>query len=122
MGRQFGNYEILRKLAAGGMAEVFLAKHRGLGGFERLVCIKRILPHLSEQEDFIRMFQDEARIVAKAAGQGHGLFGRRHVQGGDHAVAGRQRAQGGQQLLTVHEVLSGAGFALPPSGALVIPF
>ncbi len=64
MGRHFGNYEILRKLAAGGMAEVFLAKHRGLGGFERLVCIKRILPHLSEQEDFIKMFQDEARIVA----------------------------------------------------------
>ena len=64
MGRQFGNYEILRKLASGGMAEVFLAKHRGLGGFERLVCIKRILPHLSEQEDFIKMFQDEARIVA----------------------------------------------------------
>ncbi|OGR09218.1 MAG: hypothetical protein A2341_23620 [Deltaproteobacteria bacterium RIFOXYB12_FULL_58_9] len=64
MGRQFGNYEILRKVAAGGMAEVFLAKHQGLGGFERLVCIKRILPHLSEQEDFIKMFQDEARIVA----------------------------------------------------------
>jgi serine/threonine-protein kinase len=64
MGRQFGNYEILRKVASGGMAEIFLAKHRGLGGFERLVCIKRILPHLSEQEDFIKMFQDEARIVA----------------------------------------------------------
>lgn len=61
---RFGNYEILRKIAAGGMAEVFLAKQTGIGGFERLVCIKRILPHLGEQEDFINMFQDEARIAA----------------------------------------------------------
>jgi eukaryotic-like serine/threonine-protein kinase len=64
MGERFGNYEILRRIAAGGMAEVFLAKQTGLGGFERLVCIKRILPHLGEQEDFIKMFQDEARIAA----------------------------------------------------------
>src|SRR4051812_13202394 len=64
MGEQFGNYEILRRIAAGGMAEVFLAKQTGIGGFERLVCIKRILSHLGAQEDFIRMFQDEARIAA----------------------------------------------------------
>ena len=64
MSERFGNYEILRRIAAGGMAEVFLAKHRGIGGFERLVCIKRILPHLSEQEDFVKMFMDEARIAA----------------------------------------------------------
>ncbi|MEE8409818.1 MAG: serine/threonine-protein kinase, partial [Myxococcota bacterium] len=64
MAQVFGNYEIIRKIATGGMAEVFLAKQTSLGGFERLVCIKRILPHLSEQEDFIKMFQDEARIVA----------------------------------------------------------
>lgn len=64
MTQRFGNYEIIRKIAAGGMAEVFLAKHTGLGGFERLVCIKKILPHLGEQEEFIKMFQDEARIAA----------------------------------------------------------
>ncbi|HET6344165.1 MAG TPA: serine/threonine-protein kinase, partial [Myxococcota bacterium] len=64
MGERFGNYEILRRLAAGGMAEVLLAKHTSLGGFERLVCLKRILPHLSAQEDFLKMFQDEARIAA----------------------------------------------------------
>lgn len=64
MGERFGNYEILRRLAAGGMAEVLLAKHTGMGGFERLVCLKRILPHLSAQEDFLKMFQDEARIAA----------------------------------------------------------
>ncbi len=64
MGKAFGNYEILRKIATGGMAELFLAKQRSVGGFERLVCIKRILPHLSEQDEFVKMFQDEARIVA----------------------------------------------------------
>lgn len=64
MGERFGNYEVLRKLATGGMAEVYLAKQTGLGGFERLVCIKRILAHLGEQDDFVKMFQDEARIAA----------------------------------------------------------
>lgn len=64
MGEHFGNYEIIRRLAAGGMAEVLLAKQKSLGGFERLVCLKRILPHLSAQEDFLKMFQDEARIAA----------------------------------------------------------
>ncbi len=64
MGERFGNYEIIRRLATGGMAEVLLAKQHGMGGFERLVCLKRILPHLSRQEDFLKMFQDEARIAA----------------------------------------------------------
>ena len=64
MGESFGNYELIRKLATGGMAEVFLARHQSLGGFERLLCIKRILPHLSQQTEFISMFQDEARIAA----------------------------------------------------------
>ena len=64
MPEKFGNYAILRKIATGGMAGVYLAKHSGVGGFERLVCIKRILPHLGEQEDFVKMFMDEARIAA----------------------------------------------------------
>lgn len=64
MTENFGNYEIIKKLAAGGMAEVLLAKQTGVGGFERLVCLKRILPHLSANEDFVKMFQDEARIAA----------------------------------------------------------
>ena len=58
------NYVLLERLAAGGMAEVYLAKQTSVGGFERLVCIKRILPHNCEQQDFITMFKDEARIVA----------------------------------------------------------
>lgn len=65
MNERFGNYQMIERVAAGGMAEVYLAKHTGLGGFERLVCIKRILPQLSGQDDFIKMFQDEARIAAQ---------------------------------------------------------
>lgn len=47
------------------MAELFLAKHVGMEGFERVVAIKRILAHLAYDEEFVNMFRDEARIVAK---------------------------------------------------------
>jgi eukaryotic-like serine/threonine-protein kinase len=60
-----GRYEILQRLAQGGMAEVFLCRTTGEGGFEKLVAIKRILPHMAEKESFVKMFIDEARISAK---------------------------------------------------------
>ena len=59
-----GKYHLLRKLGAGGMAEVFLAKQVALEGFEKLVVIKRILPHLAQDEEFVTMFLDEARTAA----------------------------------------------------------
>ncbi len=59
-----GRYHLLKKLATGGMAEVFLARQQGERGFERLVCLKRILPGFAAEPDFVRMFVDEARIVA----------------------------------------------------------
>jgi serine/threonine-protein kinase len=62
---QFGQYLLLKKLATGGMAELFLGKQVGLEGFEKPVVIKRILPHLSENDDFITMFLDEARVAAR---------------------------------------------------------
>lgn len=65
MSEQFGPYELVRKVAQGGMAEVFLATQRGeLGGFSKQVAIKRIFPHLAEEPDLITMFFDEARIAA----------------------------------------------------------
>lgn len=60
-----GRYELLTRLAMGGMAELFLARERGIAGLERLVVIKRILPHLADQESFVDMFLREARIVAR---------------------------------------------------------
>src|SRR5687768_1262102 len=59
-----GRYEILRPIGAGGMAELFLARARGEGGFARLVVVKRILPHLARDESFVAMFLNEARIAA----------------------------------------------------------
>jgi serine/threonine protein kinase len=58
-------YEPLKKLATGGMAEIFLAKQSGLEGFEKVVVLKRILTHLATDDEFVSMFLDEARIAAK---------------------------------------------------------
>ncbi|HOI10608.1 MAG TPA: protein kinase, partial [Myxococcota bacterium] len=60
----FGKYLLIRRIALGGMAEIFLAKAMGAEGFRRDVVIKRILPSYSEDEAFITMFIDEARVSA----------------------------------------------------------
>jgi tRNA A-37 threonylcarbamoyl transferase component Bud32 len=65
MTQLFGRYELLRKVAAGGMAEIFLARQWGEGGFFRDVVIKRIFRNLAENEKQLRMFQDEARLLAE---------------------------------------------------------
>ena len=63
-GVPYGKYELLRKIAAGGMAEIFLARQWGEGGFFRDVVIKRLFSNLSEHESALRMFQYEARLLA----------------------------------------------------------
>src|SRR5689334_12761455 len=60
-----GKYRIVRRLAAGGMAEVFRAKAVGAEGFEKDVCLKRVLPHLARDGEFLEMFKAEARLAAK---------------------------------------------------------
>src|SRR3984885_9331048 len=62
--RQFGKYTLLRRLASGGMAELFLALHRSMAGFEKLLVIKRILPSMNRNKAFIEMLTHEARIAA----------------------------------------------------------
>ena len=64
MPKQFGKYTLLRRLAAGGMAELFLALHRSVAGFEKLIVIKRILPSMNQDRGFIEMLLHEARIAA----------------------------------------------------------
>lgn len=59
----YGKYVILDRLAVGGMAEVFRAQTFGVHGFQRLLVIKKILPHLSKDEEFVDMFIDEAKIA-----------------------------------------------------------
>ncbi|MGE5181788.1 MAG: serine/threonine-protein kinase [Acidobacteriota bacterium] len=61
---RLGSYEILRKIARGGMAELLLARTRGPEGFEKLVVLKKILPHHAENPRFVRLFLDEAKLAA----------------------------------------------------------
>lgn len=57
-------YRVIKRLASGGMAEVFVAESAGIEGFRKQVAIKRVLPQLSKKEQFIAMFLDEARLSA----------------------------------------------------------
>jgi serine/threonine protein kinase len=61
----FGKYYLLERINVGGMAEVFKAKAFGVEGFERLLAVKRILPNIAEDEEFITMFIDEAKIAVQ---------------------------------------------------------
>jgi len=63
--QQFGKYRLLKKLAQGGMAEIFLAIQHGPHAFEKVVVIKRMLPELCVSFDFVQMFLDEARVAAR---------------------------------------------------------
>jgi serine/threonine protein kinase len=58
-------YELLERIGIGGMAEVYRANSLGAEGFERPIAIKRILPNLAEDEDFVKMFIDEAKIAVQ---------------------------------------------------------
>ena len=62
--KRFGKYTLLRRLALGGMAELFLALQRSVAGFEKLVVVKRVLPELASDEAFVAMLLQEARIAA----------------------------------------------------------
>ncbi len=59
-----GKYQLLCRLAGGGMSEIFLASQRGLANFRKVVVLKSILPDIRGEEDFVRMFLEEARTTA----------------------------------------------------------
>jgi serine/threonine-protein kinase len=61
----FGRYQLVRKLATGGMAEVFLARADGPMGFQKKCVLKRILPHFTDDPSFVQMFLAEARLAAE---------------------------------------------------------
>ena len=67
--REFGKYELVSKLAAGGMAITYRARMKGAAGVTKPVVIKQILPHFADEPDFVEMFVSEARV---AAGLTHG--------------------------------------------------
>lgn len=63
-GYKLGKYEVIGRISLGGMAELYLAFLAGQGGFRKFVALKRVLPAAAEQESFLKMFLDEARITA----------------------------------------------------------
>jgi serine/threonine protein kinase len=75
--RHFGNYELIAKLATGGMAEIFLARPAG-HAHGKLLVLKRILPHLAEDDHFVTMFRDEADLASKLI---HPNVGKVHALG-----------------------------------------
>ena len=62
-GERFGEYQLEERIAVGGMAEVWRARAFGLAGFEKTLVIKKILPDLVKDEEFVKLFIDEARIA-----------------------------------------------------------
>ncbi len=64
-GEHFGQYILMEHIATGGMAEVYKARMLGMEGFKKTVAIKRILPHLTDNEEFVTMFVDEAKLAAQ---------------------------------------------------------
>jgi serine/threonine protein kinase len=134
---RYGKYEVLGPLASGGMADLYLARARGLHGFETLAVVKRIRPHLAASPEFVGLFLDEARLAAQLrhpnvvhvydAGQEDGeyFFVMEYVHGRDvravlDVAARRKRPLGYDEALSIalgvaaglhhaHERLDGAG-------------
>jgi serine/threonine protein kinase len=127
--QHFGKYLLFDKIGTGGMAEVFLAKQSGLKGFEKIVAIKRILPHLTQDPEFIGMFINEAKLAALLTHQNIvQIFDLGHVENAYYIameyVMGKdlrtvfQRAKSlnqplsvGQALLIIAKVCSGLDYA-----------
>jgi len=62
--KRFGKYTLLRRIAVGGMAEIYLALQKSVAGFEKLIVVKRVLRKLAADPNFVTMLLDEARIAA----------------------------------------------------------
>ncbi len=109
-GTPFGKYTLLCKLATGGMGELFVARRTGAGGFEKLVVIKRLLPHLAEDAHFVAMLLDEARIAARLSHpnvcqvydlgevDGHYYIAMEHLEGVPSSLVLRRASRAGQRL------------------------
>jgi serine/threonine-protein kinase len=107
----FGRYELLRKLATGGMGQIFLARPRGSPGLSRLLVIKRLLPHLATDRKFLHMFLDEAKIASRLD---HPNIVRIHELGevrGSHYLAMDYVA--GEDLRTLEQYATVRGRPLP---------
>ncbi len=113
---RLGSYEIVRKLARGGMAELFLSRTVGPEGFDKLVVLKKILPSHAENPKFVRLFLDEAKLAAtldhphiarvydQGKVDGHYYFTMEYVHGQDVRTTMRRTARVEQPLPIDHAV------------------
>jgi serine/threonine protein kinase len=107
----FGKYILLERVSVGGMAEVFKAKSFGVKGFAKIIAIKKILPHLAEDEHFVDMFVAEAKMAVQ--------LNHAHIcqifelgrHGGDHYIA--MEYIGGKDLLSLHNHFRRSGTLMP---------
>jgi eukaryotic-like serine/threonine-protein kinase len=116
--RRFGKYTLLRKLAVGGMAELFLALQRSVAGFEKLIVVKRVLPHLAKDETFIQLLLSEARIAATlnhpniaqvydvGSVDGQYFIAMEHVHGEDLRSIVRQMKRAGQTTFPLEHAVA----------------
>ena len=63
-GTRLGKYDVIHRIAFGGMAEIYLARASGIQGFEKYVVLKRILPQYAANRELVKMFLQEARVAA----------------------------------------------------------
>ncbi|MCC6624915.1 MAG: serine/threonine protein kinase [Deltaproteobacteria bacterium] len=82
----FGRYQLIRRVSLGGMAEIYKAKAFGPTGFEKIVAVKRLLPHAEEDPELVRRFVAEARLLAQLD---HPLIARTYEVGQVPGVDGR---------------------------------
>jgi hypothetical protein len=118
VGETLGKYEVLQRLACGGMAEIFLARAVGVLGFDKLVVLKRILPHLASRTDFVQMFLDEARIATTLT---HPNIVHTHevgVHGKSYFIV--MEYLGGEDVRTIVRQLARTGERLPLEHSLKI--
>ncbi len=113
-----GRYELLLEIAAGGMATVFAGRQRGAGGFDRVVAIKRMHPHLSAIERFATAFMDEARIASLIRHQNVVGVHDVHEARGEHLLV--MDYVDGVSLASLAAVAWRAGKAVPRSTAVYI--
>lgn len=109
-GMRLGKHRIVRRLAVGGMAEIFLARTAGIRGFEKLVVVKRLQPQFVSSQNVVRMFLDEARLMATLnhanitqvyeVGEARGgfFFAMEYVHGEDLRALLRAAGQGARKL------------------------
>jgi serine/threonine protein kinase len=122
-GKELGKYRVVRRLATGGMAEIYLAEARGIEGFAKHVVLKCILPQYAASETFVRLFLNEARVTASldhpniasvydmGAHEGTYFFAMEYLHGEDLGRVLRELHSRSARLPLEHALTIGAGVA-----------